>query len=239
MFMEDNIVNAAKFNSFKDKARKLIHDDAVNDSKIIKERTKDRAAFLNKTVNDASGFEGLMPSYSHSTNPQSQIQESHDEYDEVGAHGQSIEMSLNERMEALNRKIREKKGNNSRSGLPMEILESFGNTDINYEKLDPNQSVLDLIGVEPKDSIKQNVIKETTSNNYSNSNVDYSLIKSIVESAVKKYIGGYTKKLLEEGKKTQVNDPVKAIKIGDKFSFITENGDIYEAKLVFKKNINK
>ena len=236
MFMEDNITNAAKFNSFKDKARKLIHDDAVNDAKIIKERAKDRAAFLNKTVNDTSGFEGLMPSYSQSTSAPTQLQES---YDEVGAHGQSIEKSLNDRMEALNKKIREKKGMNSKSGLPMEILESFGKTDIDYEKLDPNQSVLDLIGVEAKDNIKKNVIKETTSNNSSDSNVDYSLIKSIVENAVKKYVGGYTKKLLEEGKKTQVNDPVKAIKIGDKFSFITENGDIYEAKLVFKKNINK
>ena len=62
------------------------------------------------------------------------------------------------------------------------------------------------------------------------------MIKNIVESAVKKYISSATKKIINEN--TDKGGQLKAMKIGDKFSFITDNGDIYEAKLTFKKNIN-
>jgi hypothetical protein len=84
-------------------------------------------------------------------------------------------------------------------------------------------------------NVSRGVITETASNG-----VDYSLIKTIVESTMKKYLGAYMKKYLNEGKIINENSSeLKAIKLGNKFSFITDNGDLYEAKLVFKKNINK
>ena len=70
--------------------------------------------------------------------------------------------------------------------------------------------------------------------------VDYSLIKTIVEDCIRKYAGSITKKILSEQKNQQsLTDQLKAIRIGESFTFITSNGDLYEAELKFKKNINK
>ena len=45
-----------------------------------------------------------------------------------------------------------------------------------------------------------------------------------------------TKKLMTESAKS--DNSIQAIKVGDKLSFITENGDVYEATLKYKTNIN-
>ncbi len=244
--MDNNVLNANKFLKFKDKARRLIHEDAKNDAHIIKERNRDRAAMLNKTVQDNSGYGELMPSYSTSNyTPTIQMNEN----EEVGERGQMLDNALEERLSELRIKAKNRGVSESqyaetpkRSGLPKEILESFQATNVDYEKLNPKQSILDIMGVTSHDGQEQQHVKETVEPavNQSNPQVDYSLIKDIVENAVKKYISGYSKKIIEESKKTSnTNGEVKAIKIGDKFSFITENGDIYEAKLTFKKNINE
>lgn len=240
--MEDSVINASKFLKFKDKARKLIHEDAQRDAHIIKERNRDRAAMLEKTVQDNSGYGNLMPSYSSSNAATTfQVNEG-EETDQIG-------QSFDSRMESLRNKVRMSENietpyvNNTRkSGLPKEILESFQTTQIDYEKLNPNQSILDLMGVVPSEPQEKVYVKETVEHTPTKSSgtIDYSLIKDIIESTVKKYMSGYSKRIIEENKKnSQVSNEVKAIKIGDKFSFITENGDIYEAQLTFKKNINK
>jgi hypothetical protein len=72
-----------------------------------------------------------------------------------------------------------------------------------------------------------------------NASVDYSMIKMIVEESVRKYTSALKKSILSEAKQSQNNDTLKALKIGDKFTFVTDNGDLYEAKLTFVKNINK
>lgn len=80
----------------------------------------------------------------------------------------------------------------------------------------------------------QNVINEQTTNG-----VDYGLIKTIIESVVKKYANALNKRIISENKSTAKGNisELKAMKIGNKFSFISENGDVYEAKLVYKGNI--
>ena len=71
--------------------------------------------------------------------------------------------------------------------------------------------------------------------------IDYSLLRTIINEAVqenvKKYVSAMTKKLMNESVKNE--GTVQAVKIGDKFSFITENGDVYEATLKFKTNLNE
>lgn len=70
--------------------------------------------------------------------------------------------------------------------------------------------------------------------------MDYSLIKTIVEDCVRKYASSITKKVLSEQKNIAISDDqLRAIRIGESFTFITSNGDLYEAELKFKKNINK
>lgn len=140
----------------------------------------------------------------------------------------------------------------SNSKLPTEILESFKKKQINTDLLGINTgqaSVLDLLS-ENVTNKKQNIIKEeTVSNNVKTvplietstiNNVDYSLIKTIVEDCMKKYASALKKSIISENKNLLSEDNnLQAMKIGNKFTFITKNGDLYEANLKFVKNINQ
>ena len=136
-----------------------------------------------------------------------------------------------------------------RNGIPKEIFESFSKKQIDTSPLNVSTSILDQIGITNKQTVqskkatlaenKQPVRNVVSEQNISpNTGVDYSLIRMIVEDAVKKSMASLSKKMLTESKKN-LNEQVKIINIGDKFSFVTDNGDLYEAKLVFKKNIKK
>lgn len=132
----------------------------------------------------------------------------------------------------------------SSSKLPKEILESMTNNPIDTSIFDPNRSVLDRASVQnlPKVSKKvenkNNIVTEQVAQQQTTQQIDYSLIKSIVEECVRKYAGAISKKILKESKGEGLSE-LKAMKVGNKFSFITENGDVYEATLKFKKNINE
>lgn len=67
--------------------------------------------------------------------------------------------------------------------------------------------------------------------------INYETIKQIVETTVKKYAVALNKKIINEIKSNGNISDLKAMKIGNKFSFISEDGDIYEAKLTFKGNV--
>lgn len=135
------------------------------------------------------------------------------------------------------------------SKLPKEILESFKTKQIDPSPLGygVSSSILDevnyrtqgkLYNEETKSQIQQpkkQIIETTQSTN--NSNVDYSMIKMIVEECMRKYVGSLKKTILNESKSNS-SDELQAMKIGDKFSFITKNGDLYEAELKFIKNLN-
>ena len=60
----------------------------------------------------------------------------------------------------------------------------------------------------------------------------------IVEDCMRKYTSALKKSILSESKINENVGTLQAMKIGDKFSFITSNGDLYEAKLTFIKNMN-
>jgi hypothetical protein len=140
---------------------------------------------------------------------------------------------------------------NTNSKLPKEILESFKTKQIDTAPLGygVSSSILDEVNYRTQGKLyneekpitekpKQQIVE--TSNNIlpSSSNIDYSMIKMIVEECMRKYTNTLKKTLLNESK-SNANDELKAMKIGDKFSFITKNGDLYEAELKFIKNINK
>lgn len=132
--------------------------------------------------------------------------------------------------------------------LPKEIVESMINNPIDTSPLDTTQSILDQMNIKPRkvaqsqqNAKQRQTITEQAQQSqpiqYQQPQIDYSLIKTIVEDCVKKYTGALSKKLLAESKGSN-NSQLKAMKIGEKFSFITADGDVYEATLKFKKNIN-
>ena len=126
----------------------------------------------------------------------------------------------------------------SKSKLPTEILESFKKNPPSAQQ--QQGSVLDMlqqrsggqIFKEEKQPIMEQPQPSTTAN------VDYSMIKMIVEECMRKYTTALKKSILSENKNNETCGTLQAMKIGDKFSFITSNGDLYEAKLTFVKNIN-
>lgn len=135
---------------------------------------------------------------------------------------------------------------NRNSKLPREIVESMTNNPIDTSVLDVNRSVLETSGVIPgvpaQKKRNATTINEQVAYNQTpaqQQQVDYSLIKSIVEECVRKYTSAVTKKVIKECKESSGMNELKAMKVGNKFSFITENGDVYEATLKYKRNINE
>lgn len=68
--------------------------------------------------------------------------------------------------------------------------------------------------------------------------IDYPMIRTIVEEIVRKYAGSITKKVINESKGSNVST-VNTMMIGDKFKFLTDNGDIYECTMKRVSNINE
>ena len=140
------------------------------------------------------------------------------------------------------------------SKLPPEIIESMMKNKIDTTMINggigSNGSILDQLNAMTNGklmqevSIKNKESKNESTNNViqtsSNPNIDYSMIKMIVEDCMKKYYSSLKKSIINESKNSSSNDNfLQAMKIGNKFSFITKNGDLYEANLKFIKNINK
>ena len=68
--------------------------------------------------------------------------------------------------------------------------------------------------------------------------IDYSMIKMFIDEAVKKNIMELKQGILNESRSNGQN--LKYIKIsGNKMNVLTDTGDLYEANLVFKKNVRK
>ena len=129
--------------------------------------------------------------------------------------------------------------------LPPEILESMIGTPIG-----DSTSILDELPIAKEKPIKptpshspQRAIREQT---YSQpvqqmpvvqQTIDYSLIKTIIEDVVKKNNAALKKSILTESKNMVDSSNLNIMKIGDKFQFLTDDGNLFEATLTFKKNI--
>lgn len=226
-------------NSALQKARKMIKSDAKADAHILRERAADRnnPAYYADQPKDAYSMMGSMST---------SVNESVDEYDdsisnaafEKALDGMSLQNKSTE-MPVFEQAMPQK---GAGSKLPKEILESLSNNPIDQDVFDPDyklKKATQLIAESNKRSNQarpqQRIVEQAQP---SVSNVDYSLIKTIVEDCMRKYAASITKKILTESVGSG-GDALKAIRIGDKFSFITSSGDLYEAELKFKKNVNK
>ena len=236
-------MDANKFNAIKDRARKLIHEDAKQDAHIIKERQRDRnnPKFFEGQPNDAfsqiSSLNGGSSSSMQAApiNEQQYVDDSEDRlYADIDARMRQKNESRQIPQQAP--VMQPQSLNMANSRLPREILESFSKNYIDQSVFDPNRSVLDKMGITGSDTIpQQQQINETVQQPVSTGGkIDYELIKSIVESSVKKYINALGKKMINE------NNDLSMIQVGDKkINLVTKSGDVYSAKLEFVKNIKK
>lgn len=225
-----------KFEQIKNKARKLIADDAKNDAHVIKERQRDRnnpAFFKDQPVDAYSQLTSLNGSSNSSMMNESAYVD--DSEEKLGAAMDNRMKQFMENRQPTQQMQVSQTPRQMNKNLPKEILESFSNNYIDQSALDPDRPVLDRIGI-TNGTQQTTETYQPTQKPTGNGNVDYELIKSIVESAVKKYVTALGKKMLTENKD---NDLVM-IQIGDKkINVVSKNGNIYEAELKFLRNIKK
>ena len=230
------------------KAKKMIAEDAKADSHIIKAReiNRNNPAYYKDQPNDIYSKINSMTDIGGDSS--SSMNESYEENDydngKLDAAYDSMTENLLESVRSNNQHVSAPSGNFTNSKLPKEILKSLSENYIDESKLDyrrdlrleaAQQEVLkENIAQAPRQVQRQQVIAPQPS-----VNVDYSLIKTIVEDCMKKYAGAIVKKVLNENVNIKGEDTLKGIRIGETFSFITSGGDLYEAELKFKKNISK
>jgi hypothetical protein len=227
-----------KFEAIKNKARKMIHEDAKQDSHIIKARQADRnnPAFFRDQPSDAysnvSSFSNDKPAVN-----ESYLDESDNKFDAAMENQMKLYMSKKQAGQQV--PIQQQQMPTAvNKNLPKEILESFSNNYIDQSVFDPNKSVLDKLGIGGDPLQQQNESVQPTRQAPANGGkVDYEIIKGIVEGAVKKYVNALGKKMLAENKNTTL-DEINAIQITDKkIAIVTKSGNLYEGKLSFVKNI--
>jgi hypothetical protein len=238
-------MDASKFEAIKNKARKMIHEDAKSDSHIIKERQMDREktyrSLKGSSAPAITGFENIAPSYGSNGTSINSINESYtdDSEDRLGAAmNDTMKKFMENRQTGQQIPVAQQMPSQVNKNLPKEILESFSNNYIDQSVFDPHRSVLDKMGIagDNEQPMQENYVPHQQQSSVGK--VDYELIKSIVESSVKKYVNALGKKMLTENNSVTNLDEINAIQITDKkIAIVTKNGNLFEGKLEFKKNI--
>lgn len=222
-------INMEKFKLAQERAKKLIHSDARQE--IAEGKTSKYIPTLKESI-----------SKSHASMTQDT---SFDDYEVNEPNYLNEEQMSNIHAKAQSMPINTSNGIKN-SKVPSAILKEFASNPIDTSSLETNMgmesqsSVLDMMGIKPK---QKQIIKESNSvpivqpNVTTNTTVDYSLIKTIVEDCMRKMIPTIKKSVLTENKNT--DDNVSLIKLGKNFKFVTSNGDIYEAVLKKTGNLNE
>lgn len=232
-----------------ERAKKMIAEDAQADSHVLKARELNR--------NNPKNYKGQPNDiYSKITsmteigeeNDQPAINESYEENDydngKLDAAYDSMTENLLESVRSNKQQMVPRGNNFNSSKLPKEILKSLSENYIDESQLDYRRNLTleaaqqELIK-ENAEQVNRQAQRQQVVVPQPSVNVDYSLIKTIVEDCMKKYAGAIVKKVLNENVNGGGGDTLRGIRIGDTFSFITSSGDLYEAELKFKKNINK
>lgn len=170
----------------------------------------------------------------------------------------SINSSLNEEVNVVPQTANQPmmqapiKNGNINSNVPSIIRESFQKNPIDMSMLGQG-SVLDTIGVK-----NQNINEQVSSTDNSQFNdfvkrenqsrpivqesinggqIDYPMIRTIVEDIVRKYTSSLSKKMLNESLNGRLNE-LTTFTVGKSFKFLDKQGNIYEATLKKIGNIN-
>ena len=128
------------------------------------------------------------------------------------------------------------------SKLPPAILESFRENPISDDAALMKEVLADsgdLSFLEESMAIQQPVRRQVMNETVQqpqfvpqqvSQQIDYPMIRTIVEEIVRKYAGSITKKVLNESKGANLST-VNTMMLGEKFKFLTDDGDIYECTM--------
>lgn len=171
-------------------------------------------------------------------------------YDEIDSftpiNEQSISKSINKQI--VNSSPLQVNKDMPNKGLPKEIYESFMENPLNNTN-DLSTSLLDEVlsngklkyqedfQSNEKAMIKENISKDNL-NISSNQTFDYSILKLIIEDVFDRKLNEYKKSLLNESNSNKQVLSTIGIHNG-KLTFLSSNGDLYEAELKFVKNVKQ
>lgn len=137
------------------------------------------------------------------------------------------------------------------SKLPSAILESFktnkiGDDDQMMKQMFSGPGDLSFLDedITPQRPVQRQVVTETVQQPQvqalvqTPASIDYPMIRTIVEEIVRKYAGSITKKVLSESKGSSTST-VNTMMLGEKFKFLTDDGDIYECTMRKVSNVNE
>lgn len=141
--------------------------------------------------------------------------------------------------------------------VPSKIRESFANKTIDNSVLysafggdigggNDLDFLMESVSKEPNEQVRYQAknVKQLVSEGlndgrqqYTSSQIDYPMIRTIVEEIVRKYTVSLKNKILTESKQANQTAQINTLAFGESFKFLDTEGNIYEAKLVKKGNI--
>lgn len=138
----------------------------------------------------------------------------------------------------------------SHSKLPRQIIESIAANPLDMTVVDPkmdafteklkqtlptsfNRSYEIQEKLEKQDRQELNEVQGNNNATSASVNVDYELIKTIVESVVDKKINELKKGMVNENLSYGSNSSLKAMKLGEKFLFLDSDNNIFECQMKY------
>ena len=138
----------------------------------------------------------------------------------------------------------------SHSKLPRQIIESIAANPLDMTVVDPkmdafteklkqtlpnsfNRSYEIQEKLEKQDRKELNEVQGNNNATSASVNVDYELIKTIVESVVDKKINELKKGMVNENLSYGSNSSLKAMKLGEKFLFLDSDNNIFECQMKY------
>ena len=138
----------------------------------------------------------------------------------------------------------------SHSKLPKQIIESIAANPLDMTVVDPkmdafteklkqtlpnsfNRSYEIQEKLEKQDRQELNEVQGNNNATSASVNVDYELIKTIVESVVDKKINELKKGMVNENLSYGSNSSLKAMKLGEKFLFLDSDNNIFECQMKY------
>lgn len=138
----------------------------------------------------------------------------------------------------------------SHSKLPRQIIESIAANPLDMTVVDPkmdafteklkqtlpnsfNRSYEIQEKLEKQDRQELNEVQGNNNTTPASVNVDYELIKTIVESVVDKKINELKKGMVNENLSYGSNSSLKAMKLGEKFLFLDSDNNIFECQMKY------
>jgi hypothetical protein len=153
------------------------------------------------------------------------------------------------------KRIKERRGHGgsidySHSKLPRQIIESIAANPLDMTVVDPkmdafteklkqtlpnsfNRSYEIQEKLEKQDRQELNEVQGNNNTTPASVNVDYELIKTIVESVVDKKINELKKGMVNENLSYGSNSSLKAMKLGEKFLFLDSDNNIFECQMKY------